>query len=71
MRGRMGPENPNPDEVIKRLTAAVAFYKRRCDALQDVQSSMRDPERTIVCDILANGCTLQTSGARGRYDLPS
>lgn len=31
------------------------FYKRRCDALQREQSKMRDPERKVVCDILANG----------------
>lgn len=31
------------------------FYQRRCDMLQAEQKRMRDPERTLVCDILANG----------------
>lgn len=31
------------------------FYKLRCDRLQEVQHLMRDPERKMVCDILANG----------------
>jgi hypothetical protein len=44
------------------------FYKRRADALQEWQSKMRDPERTIVCDILANGCTLEPAG--DRYTTP-
>ena len=34
------------------------FYRRRCDLLQEWQGRMRDPERTLVCDILANGQTL-------------
>lgn len=39
----------------ERLREEKEFYKRRCDALQKEQSGMRDPERQIVCDILANG----------------
>jgi len=31
------------------------FYQRRCNMLQAEQKRMRDPERTLVCDILANG----------------
>jgi len=45
------------------------FYKRRADALQEWQSKMRDPERTIVCDILANGHTLEPAG--DRYTPPA
>lgn len=45
------------------------FYKRRADALQEWQSKMRDPERTIVCDILANGHTLEPTG--DRYTPPA
>jgi hypothetical protein len=44
------------------------FYKRRADALQKWQSKMREPERTIVCDILANGHTLEPAG--DRYTTP-
>lgn len=42
------------------------FYKRRTDELQKAQSQMRDPERTMVCDILANGRLLVPAG--DRYD---
>jgi len=48
--------------------SSLDFYKRRADALQQWQSKMRDPERTIVCDILANGCTLEPAG--DRYTTP-
>lgn len=37
------------------LEDRVRFYKKRCELLQKVQHTMRDPERTLVCDILANG----------------
>jgi len=54
------------DEIIK-LRRSTAFYKSRCDELQRWQSAMRDPERTLVCDVLANGQTLHPSHANGRY----
>lgn len=40
---------------IEALLLSRNFYQRRCDLLEKWQSQMRDPERTIVCDILANG----------------
>jgi hypothetical protein len=43
---------------IAELERSRDFYKRRCDLLQDWQGWMRDPERTLVCDVLANGQTL-------------
>jgi hypothetical protein len=52
---------------LRELRHALAFYKRRCDLLQIWQSAMRDPERTLVCDVLANGQTLPPSHANGRY----
>lgn len=58
-------------EEIDRLRQSVEFYKRRCDALQEWQSKMRDPERTIVCDIIANGCTLPPEFAGERYNPPN
>lgn len=45
-------------DEIERLQSGVDFYKRRCDLLQQWQNKMRDPERTLVCDVLANGQTL-------------
>lgn len=42
------------------LRSSAEFYRRRCEALQAIQSQMRDPERNMVCDILANGNTFVT-----------
>jgi len=42
-------------DAIEIQRIALDFYRRRCDLLQAHQASMRDPERTLVCDILANG----------------
>lgn len=41
---------------IALLKSSLDFYRTRCDLLQKLQVRMRDPERTLVCDILANGC---------------
>lgn len=46
------------------------FYKNRVELFQKVQQYMRDPERQIVCDILANGGLLpDPSGKRYGCDL--
>jgi len=46
------------------------FYKSRCELLGKVQKYMRDPERTIVCDILANNNLLpDPEGKRYGQDL--
>lgn len=61
-RLRMLEEDHTPDgypEVQMRdiscVLNALEFYRGRCDLLQANQHRMRDPERTLVCDILANG----------------
>lgn len=46
------------------------FYKRRCESLQDQQRFMREPERTIVCDILANGSLLPDPKGKRYGDRP-
>jgi len=52
-------------EALWRERTKSEFYRRRCDLLQQVQSRMRDPERMLVCDVLANGSLLpDLSGAR-------
>jgi hypothetical protein len=48
------------NEEIEGLQQSLEWYKKRANMLQCWQSSMRDPERKIVCDILANGFTLTT-----------
>ena len=45
--------------IAEELERRRQFYKRRCDDLQRVQNQMRDPERKMVCDILANGMTYE------------
>jgi hypothetical protein len=47
-------------DIIADLERSLEFYRSRMGNLQCWQSSMRDPERKIVCDILANGFTLTT-----------
>lgn len=44
-------------EKNERLRVADSkwFYKRRVELLAEHQKKMRDPERTLVCDIIANG----------------
>jgi hypothetical protein len=54
-------------DELESARQSAEFYQRRCDALQQWQSRVRDPERTIVCDILANGGTLEPAG--NRYTL--
>lgn len=55
------------DDLAKELDTvreALQWYMRRCDHLQRAQHRMRDPERTMVCDILANGSLLFPEGQR-------
>lgn len=57
-------------ELIETLQKSLNFYKQRCELLQQVQKYMRDPERTIVCDILANNSLLpDPEGKRYGLDL--
>ncbi len=63
----------DPDAFVKFAQAVCEkndFYKTRCELLQKVQKYMRDPERQIVCDILANNSLLpDPSGVRYGQDL--
>ncbi|NCA73123.1 MAG: hypothetical protein EOM91_24345 [Sphingobacteriia bacterium] len=61
------PEDSPPVTMreLARVLDALDFYRGRCDLLQAQQARMRDPERTLVCDILANGQLLpDPTGAR-------
>lgn len=51
------PEGEREQELAD-LRSSLDFYRRRVELLQTWQQRMRDPERTIVCDIIANGQTL-------------
>ncbi len=61
--------NKSLQDQLDEAQSSLAFYQSRCEQLQKIQSRLRDPERTIVCDILANGHLLhanngQLDGAR-------
>ena len=59
-------------EMIERLEAAessVVWHRRRWMALQMHQMKMREPERTMVCDILANGELMHPTVAGDRYAI--
>ena len=61
---------PVADDMAEQLSDALdsaQFYRRRVEALQAWQRKLRDPERIIVCDILANGHTLDPAFAGDRY----
>jgi hypothetical protein len=45
------------NKVVAELEAKVSWYIDRFNKLQEVQTRFRDPERKVVCDILANGTT--------------
>jgi len=70
---RGGPCVTCPDgareKELAELRDSLAFYKRRAEGLQQAQKRMRDPERTMVCDILANGGLLTPEGER--YTAPA
>ena len=63
-------QEPSLQDQLGDALQSAAFYRRRVEALQNWQSKMRDPERTIVCDIIANGCTLDLLHADNRYTSP-
>jgi hypothetical protein len=59
-------------EMIEQLEAAessAAWHRRRWMALQMHQQRMREPERTIVCDIIANGELMHPTVAGDRYAI--
>lgn len=70
------PQPPEAEDLGKKLQDAQRrsdFFKRRCDLLQIVQRCMRDPERTLVCDVLANGHLLHdvdSEAGKARYLAP-
>lgn len=59
-------EAQNQQARIAELEDSVRFFAIRCEELQEIQSRMRDPERQMVCDILANGKPRDKAGI-GEY----
>lgn len=57
------------DELVehcRKLTHSADWNRRRVDMLSRMQKHMRDPERTLVCDIIAN-CQLLPDSDGKRY----
>lgn len=82
LRQALGAVQPEEvEELLDRLEEAEKerdemleskkWYQRRCELMQEQQSKMRDPERTMVCDILANGALMHADFAGDRYAIPS
>ena len=60
------------NELLDRLELAessVAWHRHRWMALQMHQTKMREPERTMVCDILANGELMHPTVSGDRYAI--
>lgn len=55
------------EDEARDLSISVDWHAKRLLLLQKCQSKMREPERTLVCDILANG-TLLPSPVRYGFD---
>lgn len=75
-RSVFGHLGATPDDCGNAIGAArseladeAEFHRRRTSELQRWQSRMRDPERTVVCDILANGKTFPPEFAGDRYTV--
>ena len=58
------------EQVLDRERSKREWYQNRIRLLSMVQSHMRDPERELVCDILANGQLLPDPDG-GRYGFPT
>ena len=54
-------------ERLERVESSMAWHRRRWMALQMYQAKMREPERTMVCDIIANGELIHSTVAGDRY----
>lgn len=57
------------DELVERcrkIAHSADWNRRRVDMLSRMQKHMRDPERTLVCDIIAN-CQLLPDRDGKRY----
>jgi hypothetical protein len=57
-------------QQLNDVEDSARFYRRRCELLQEWQVRMRDPERQLVCDILANAQPLPDPHGK-RYPPPN
>ena len=59
----------NSKNELGAAESSVVWHRRRWMALQMHQMKMREPERTMVCDILANGELMHPTVAGDRYAI--
>lgn len=66
LRVHLGRETLAAEQLAKEVRELAEakrradWFENRCNTLQLAQTNMRDPERKMVCDILANGKTYET-----------
>jgi len=53
-----------------KTAQSLIWYKQRLEMLQREQKRLRDPERTLICDIIANGALLPDPDGK-RYGTPN
>ena len=58
-------------DALRRDRNSLQWHAARLNQLQIAQLRMRDPERTMVCDILANGTLLDPAGSRYAAPQPA
>jgi len=60
------------EAALRIISERVKAYDRKLRLLQTEQHRMRDPERTLLCDILANGQLLpDPQGSRYGQNVPT
>ena len=65
----VAPWNRCPDCTREALFAKIAWFQARLDLLLHEQGRMRRAERTLLCDIIANGALLPDPDGK-RYGDP-
>jgi hypothetical protein len=58
-------DNSTITEELKNLERSREFHYMRTNAIQEVQGYFRDPERQIICEILANGYSIKAKELNG------
>lgn len=58
------------EAALRVVAESREWYRHRMDMLARLQKRMRDPERQLVCDILANGQLLPDPKGK-RYGFPT
>lgn len=57
------------EKELQKTLSSLALHRKKLRMIEDAQSQMRDPERQIICDILANAQLLPDPGGKRYRDL--